>query len=98
MYVCVILDTALYSVCVWDRERDNFGLSFSNNLDSFQENEGGFLKLKRTSEWLLGDNNSAPMNKKMSSKVVYMLNCIISFINSFTFARLREPIWMIYRD
>ncbi|KAK6163559.1 hypothetical protein DH2020_000423 [Rehmannia glutinosa] len=35
-----------------------------------QENEGGFLKLKRTSEWLLGDNDSAPMNKKMVSKEV----------------------------
>ncbi|KAI3450736.1 hypothetical protein Pfo_007401 [Paulownia fortunei] len=35
-----------------------------------EENEGGFLKLKRTSEWLSGDNNSAPMNKKMASKEV----------------------------
>ncbi|KAL0417574.1 UNVERIFIED_CONTAM: hypothetical protein Sradi_1170900 [Sesamum radiatum] len=34
-----------------------------------EESEGGFLKLKRTSEWLLGDDNSAPMNRKMTSKV-----------------------------
>ncbi|KAK4409098.1 hypothetical protein Sango_0490800 [Sesamum angolense] len=36
--------------------------------DVGQESEGGFLKLKRTSEWLLGDDNSAPMNRKMTSK------------------------------
>ncbi|KAH6755333.1 NF-kappa-B inhibitor-like protein [Perilla frutescens var. hirtella] len=35
-----------------------------------EENEGGFLKLKRTSEWLLGDIDSAPMNKKMAMKEV----------------------------
>ncbi|KAK4440585.1 Nicalin-1 [Sesamum alatum] len=33
-----------------------------------EESEGGFLKLKRTNEWLLGEDNSAPMNKKMASK------------------------------
>lgn len=33
-----------------------------------EENDGGFLKLKRTSEWLLGDVDSAPMNKKMALK------------------------------
>ncbi|KAL0389970.1 UNVERIFIED_CONTAM: Nicalin [Sesamum calycinum] len=38
--------------------------------DVGQESEGGFLKLKRTSEWLLGDDNSAPMNRKMTSKEV----------------------------
>ncbi|XP_051152958.1 uncharacterized protein LOC127266662 isoform X2 [Andrographis paniculata] len=36
-----------------------------------ERNEGGFLKLKRTSEWLLGDTDSAaPMNEKMASKEV----------------------------
>lgn len=35
-----------------------------------EESEGGFLKLKRTSEWLLGDIDSAPMNKKMALKEV----------------------------
>ncbi|XP_011088933.1 uncharacterized protein LOC105170041 [Sesamum indicum] len=38
--------------------------------DVGQESEGGFLKLKRTNEWLLGDDNSAPMNQKMASKEV----------------------------
>ncbi|KAL3530362.1 hypothetical protein ACH5RR_009684 [Cinchona calisaya] len=34
-----------------------------------EENEGGgFLKLKRTNEWILGDSLSAPANKKMSIK------------------------------
>lgn len=37
-----------------------------------QENDGGFLKLKRTSEWLLGDVDSVPMNKKMALKVAYL--------------------------
>ncbi|GER53072.1 NAD(P)-binding Rossmann-fold superfamily protein [Striga asiatica] len=37
---------------------------------SEEENEGGFLKLKRTGEWLSGDDESAPMNKKISSKKV----------------------------
>ncbi|XP_057806643.1 uncharacterized protein LOC131021461 [Salvia miltiorrhiza] len=35
-----------------------------------EESEGGFLKLKKTSEWLLGDVDSAPMNKKMTMKEV----------------------------
>ncbi|GFP92272.1 nicalin [Phtheirospermum japonicum] len=35
-----------------------------------EENEGGFLKLKKTSEWLLGDDNSVPMNKKMALKEI----------------------------
>ncbi|KAG8371149.1 hypothetical protein BUALT_Bualt13G0056700 [Buddleja alternifolia] len=35
-----------------------------------EEDEGGFLKLKRTSEWLMGENNSAPMNKKMEAKEI----------------------------
>ncbi|XP_073063204.1 uncharacterized protein [Primulina eburnea] len=34
-----------------------------------EENEnGGFLKLKQNSEWLLGDSNSVPLNKKMAYK------------------------------
>ncbi|KAK3032499.1 hypothetical protein RJ639_037337 [Escallonia herrerae] len=33
------------------------------------QNEGGFLKLTRTNEWLLGDN-SAPVNKKLTAKEV----------------------------
>ncbi|KAL1557599.1 hypothetical protein AAHA92_08157 [Salvia divinorum] len=32
--------------------------------------EGGFLKLKKTSEWLMGDTDSAPMNRKMTMKEV----------------------------
>ncbi|XP_073313298.1 uncharacterized protein [Primulina huaijiensis] len=36
-----------------------------------EENEnGGFLKLKQNSEWLLGDSNSVPLNKKMAYKEV----------------------------
>ncbi|XP_073286674.1 uncharacterized protein [Primulina huaijiensis] len=31
---------------------------------------GGFLKLKQNSEWLLGDSNSVPLNKKMVYKEV----------------------------
>lgn len=34
-----------------------------------EENEG-FLKLKQNSEWLLGDSNSVPLNKKMAYKEV----------------------------
>ncbi|RVW86692.1 hypothetical protein CK203_039830 [Vitis vinifera] len=33
------------------------------------EYEGGFLKLTRTQEWVLGDN-SAPINKKAIAKVL----------------------------
>ncbi|PIN20720.1 hypothetical protein CDL12_06572 [Handroanthus impetiginosus] len=43
---------------------------FNDAQLSVEENEGGFLKLKRTSEWLLGEDNSAPMNKKMAFKEV----------------------------
>jgi len=32
------------------------------------DDAGGFLKLSRTQEWLLGDD-SAPMNKKARAKV-----------------------------
>ncbi|KZV30547.1 hypothetical protein F511_05697 [Dorcoceras hygrometricum] len=36
-----------------------------------EENEnGGFLKLKQNSEWLLGDSNSVPLNKKTVYKEV----------------------------
>ncbi|KAL8498830.1 hypothetical protein ACS0TY_021968 [Phlomoides rotata] len=35
-----------------------------------KEDEGGFLKLKRTSEWLLGENESAPLNRKITTKEV----------------------------
>ncbi|XP_041995213.1 uncharacterized protein LOC121745396 [Salvia splendens] len=42
-----------------------------NAQQAFEEgSEGGFLKLKRTSEWLMGDTDSAPMNKKMTMKEV----------------------------
>ncbi|KAL8057862.1 hypothetical protein ABFS82_04G211100 [Erythranthe guttata] len=34
-----------------------------------EEEEGGFLKLKITSEWLLGEDSTAPMNKKMAAKI-----------------------------
>ncbi|KAL2557378.1 hypothetical protein Fot_02117 [Forsythia ovata] len=38
--------------------------------ESTGEDDGGFLKLKRTNEWLLGDNDSVPMNKKMVMREV----------------------------
>ncbi|KAG6417270.1 hypothetical protein SASPL_119424 [Salvia splendens] len=42
-----------------------------NAQQAFEEgSEGGFLKLKKTSEWLMGDTDSAPMNKKMTMKEV----------------------------
>ncbi|KAL3618752.1 hypothetical protein CASFOL_037414 [Castilleja foliolosa] len=47
---------------------DNKKFSAPQSLDV--ENEGGFLKLKRTSEWLLGDDDSAPVNKKMALKEI----------------------------
>lgn len=55
----------LYCGCDCDYE-----FPYLKVLIVFQESEGGYLKLKTTSEWLLGDNNPAPMNKKMPSKVV----------------------------
>lgn len=42
---------------------------------SGEDNEGGFLKLKSTKEWLSGDA-TAPVNKKRTFKV---------FINKFLF-------------
>ncbi|CDP06882.1 unnamed protein product [Coffea canephora] len=48
---------------------------FSDNTPQLSEQEvldenegGGFLKLKRTNEWVLGDTLIAPVNKKMSIK------------------------------
>lgn len=34
------------------------------------DNNGGFLKLSRTQEWVLGENAAAPMNKKAIAKVM----------------------------
>ncbi|XP_034892962.1 uncharacterized protein [Populus alba] len=33
------------------------------------DNNGGFLKLSRTQEWVLGENAAAPMNKKATAKL-----------------------------
>ncbi|KAJ6897203.1 hypothetical protein NC651_023159 [Populus alba x Populus x berolinensis] len=34
------------------------------------DNNGGFLKLSRTQEWVLGENAAAPMNKKAIAKAL----------------------------
>ncbi|KAG6761876.1 hypothetical protein POTOM_035115 [Populus tomentosa] len=34
------------------------------------DNNGGFLKLSRTQEWVLGENAAAPMNKKATAKAL----------------------------
>ncbi|KAM7496955.1 hypothetical protein LguiA_021369 [Lonicera macranthoides] len=61
---------------LWLREVINFVDKNSNELaDNTRlageplpdDNEGGFLKLTSTNEWLLG-NNSAPVNKKVTAK------------------------------
>lgn len=65
-YNCVFICTCIYVfVCVY------FGYYFPSFGLMLQEDEGGFLKLKRTSEWLLGDNEAAPLNKKITAKVLY---------------------------
>ncbi|KAL3850278.1 hypothetical protein ACJIZ3_012160 [Penstemon smallii] len=51
-------------------DKNNFDASQLMDEHNADGSEGGFLKLKRTTEWLMGENNSAPMNKKMVSKEV----------------------------
>lgn len=36
------------------------------------DDDGGFLKLSKTNEWISGDN-SAPLNKKVIAKVFFWL-------------------------
>ncbi|KAF9676348.1 hypothetical protein SADUNF_Sadunf09G0129300 [Salix dunnii] len=38
--------------------------------DMESDNNGGFLKLSRTQEWVLGENAAAPMNKKAIAKAL----------------------------
>ncbi|CAA0836021.1 Unknown protein [Striga hermonthica] len=54
-----------------ENSEEGFGSVKLNDLKILEEeNEGGFLKLKRTSEWLSGEDETAPMNKKITSKEV----------------------------
>lgn len=58
-----------------ENQAEKIADNLNNDIQLFdeysgEENDDGFLKLKRTKEWLLGDNNSVPMNKKMVNREV----------------------------
>ncbi|CAN8241675.1 unnamed protein product [Cochlearia groenlandica] len=40
-----------------------------NSIDSVNDDESGFLKLKPTQEWIVGETDTAPMNKKALAKI-----------------------------
>lgn len=40
-----------------------------SSIDGADDDESGFLKLKPTQEWIAGESDSAPMNKKALAKV-----------------------------
>jgi hypothetical protein len=47
------------------------------------DNNGGFLKLSRTQEWVSGENAAAPMNRKAIAKVMlrWVHYCQIKFLS-----------------
>lgn len=50
---------------------------------SGEDNEGGFLKLKSTKEWLSGDA-TAPINKKRTLKVFVNKFLVLFFLMVFS--------------
>lgn len=43
-----------------------------DGADYDEDDESGFLKLKPTQEWIVGETDSAPMNRKALAKVCHL--------------------------
>lgn len=48
------------------------------------DDESGFLKLKPTQEWIAGESESAPMNRKALAKVCHLFLNVLVLCLRFT--------------
>ncbi|KAK7257605.1 hypothetical protein RIF29_31688 [Crotalaria pallida] len=86
---------------LWRRNFKNSDISQLTN-DTSQPTEqiietasdGGFLKLSSTQEWVLGDN-SAPMNKKMTAKMLQDSSARRKKLNMLKYESLKREIFLL---
>ncbi|XP_027347214.1 uncharacterized protein LOC113858685 isoform X3 [Abrus precatorius] len=83
------------------RSSGDYDASKLNNNTSQQteqiieiDSDDGFLKLSRTQEWILGDN-SAPINKKASAKVLQDLSARRKKLNMLNYESLKREILLL---
>lgn len=56
-----------------------------DGADYDEDEESGFLKLKPTQEWIVGESDSAPMNRKALAKVFLAVFVSHSFLITTVF-------------
>lgn len=55
-----------------------------SSIDGADDDESGFLKLIPTQEWIDGESDSAPMNKKALAKVCHLFLNVVDLFLSLT--------------
>ncbi|XP_004506201.1 uncharacterized protein [Cicer arietinum] len=63
-------------------------------IETNSVSDGGFLKLSSTQEWLLGDN-SAPINKKLTAKIIQDNRARLKKLNKLQYQSLKRELLLL---